>query len=329
MISRSNSLFLTLALGIAVAACSSDSATAPRHQPPAIPAPGSSRSVGDDFTSFDVPGAAGTIALDINGGGTIVGRYLTATTPGTTHGFIRTPEGVFTTIDFPGSSFTVAAGINDDGDIVGQYAVPSAPKQRHGYLLKDGVFTSFDPAGSTFTNVLGINNRGEIVGRYCTLAVCGSVGTGIYHGFLLKDGQFTTLTFPGSTETDAWKISDRHQIVGGFVSSSGEERAFTLRHGRYREVTLPIANPVSMDKGSQNARGDIVGLYCDGAPPCLITPTGTHGFFLSRHTFQTIDYPGAAATSTVGINSRGDIVGGWWDAAAHVHGFLLTRREED
>lgn len=326
---RSSFVFSAIALGITASACSTDSPTTPPARTLNVPAANSTRSVGNNFTSFDVPGSAGTFALDINGGGTIVGRYIAPTTPATTHGFVRTPAGVFTTIDYPGSSFTVAAGINDRGDIVGHYALPSAPRQRHGYLLKDGVFTSFDPEGSTFTNVLGINDRGEIVGRYCTLAVCGSVGTGIFHGFLLKDGEFSTLTFPGSSETDAWKINRRGTIAGGFVNSAREEHVFILRHGKYKELILPISNPVSMDNGGQNAHGDIVGLYCDGAPPCLITPTATHGFFLSRHTFETIDYPGASATSTIGINSRGDIVGGWWDAAAHIHGFILTRHDRD
>lgn len=324
---RPISELLALGLALAASACSTDSPTTPLQ---AIQLRGGKFAALADgtFTSFDVPAAAGTLALDINASGTIVGRYIAPTSPATTHGFIRTPDGQFTTIDYPGSSFTAAVGINAGGDIVGQYALPTAPKQRHGYLLSDGVFTSFDPEGSTFTNVLGINDRGDIVGRYCTLAVCGLVGTGIFHGFLLSDGQFSPVTFPGSAETDAWKINSRGDIAGGFVTG-GEEHAFVMRDGTYTQLTLPISNPVSMDNGGQNARGDIVGLYCDGAPPCVIVPTGTHGFFVSKDGFETIDYPGAAATSAIGINSRRDIVGGWWDAAGHIHGFLLTRNPEE
>lgn len=320
-----------LALGLAATACSTDSPTTPSARALRAGADKSTERVDDNFTSFDVPGSAGTFALDINARGTIVGRYFAPTTPLTTHGFIRTRDGVITTFDYPGSSFTVAAGINARGDIVGHYALPSAPRQRHGYLLRDGVFTSFDPEGSTFTNVLGINNRGDIVGRYCTLAVCRAVGSGDFHGFLLSHGQFAPVTFPGSRETDAWKINSSGRIAGGFVNTAGEELLFVLRHGTYTQLSLPISNPVSMDNGGQNARGDVVGLYCDGPPPCLVVPTGTHGFFLStkRNTFETIDYPGASATSAIGINARRDIVGGWYDAAAHIHGFLLTRHDGD
>jgi uncharacterized membrane protein len=318
-----------LALGFVATACSTDSPTTPSARAVRLAA-GTSAAVADGtFTSFDVPGAVGTLALDINASGTIVGRYFAPTTPLTTHGFIRTPDGEFTTVDYPGSSFTVAAGINARGDIVGQYALPSAPRERHGYLLRDGVFTSFDPVGSTFTNVLGISDRGDIVGRYCTLPVCGSVGTGIFHGFLLSDGEFSPVTFPESRETDAWKINSRGTIAGGFVSTAGDELLFVLRDGAYTRLNLPISNPVSMDNGGQNARGDLVGVYCDGLPPCLIAPTGTHGFFVSADTFETIDYPGAVATSAIGIDSRRDVVGGWVDAAQHFHGYLLTRHGDD
>src|SRR5262245_13156745 len=103
------------------------------------------------ITSFDVPGATNTFALDINAAGFIVGRYLMS---GRTHGLLRTPEGDLTTIDVPGAILTVTAAINNQGDIAGQFALPTAPNQRHGFLLKGGAFTSFDPPGSTFTNVL-------------------------------------------------------------------------------------------------------------------------------------------------------------------------------
>ena len=39
----------------------------------------------------------------------------------------------------------------------------------------------------------------------------------------------------------------------------------------------------------------------------------------------TIDYPGAQATAAVGINERGDIVGGYIDAAGKPRGYLMSR----
>jgi uncharacterized membrane protein len=280
-----------------------------------------------DFTTFDVPGASSTLALDINAEGVIVGRYVIA---GKTHGFLRSKAAEFTTIDFPGSVFTVAAGINRRGDIVGMYSLPAAPTVRRGYLLRNGQFTSIDPPGSNLTNALGINDRGEIVGRFCTLAKCLPFpGNGDYHGFLLREGEFTTINFPGSHETNAFKINDRGQIIGGYGAPDGNELPFVSRKGKFTSIALPGPKQVSQDNGGINGRGDIVGVYCDGAPPCFIGPTRIHGYVLSGDDFTTIDVPGALATAAVGINTRGEIVGYSFDASGSGHGYLLRWGQRD
>jgi len=270
------------------------------------------------LTIFDVPGASRTFALDINAKGEIVGRYLSA---GQNHGFLRDTTGNLTTIDYPGSSFSVASSINDSGAIVGWYTMPAEPI-RHGFLLRDGVFTSFDPPGSTFTNPLGINNRGDVTGRFCTLAVCLAPGAGSFHGFLFRDGVFTLIDVPGGNETNAFKPNNNGAIVGGF-GESGTELLFVLKNGQLTTMALPNGKPVTQDDGGMNARGDIVGTYCDGAPPCLIGPSDNHGFLLSDGQLTRIDVAGATATELTAINARGDMVGGYTDASAKVHSFLL------
>ena len=304
------------AAGVALAACA---------DPGAVAGPASTRRTTVErslepaaLTIFDVPGASRTFALDINAKGEIVGRYLSA---GQNHGFLRDTTGNLTTIDYPGSSFSVASSINDSGAIVGWYTLPAEPI-RHGFLLRDGVFTSFDPPGSTFTNPLGINNRGDVTGRFCTLAVCLAPGAGSFHGFLFRDGVFTTIDVPGSNETNAFKPSDNGAIVGGF-GESGSELLFVLTDGQFTTKALSNGKPITQDDGGINARGDIVGTYCNGAPPCLVGPTDNHGFLLRGDHLTTIDVPGANATSLTAINARGDIVGGYTDASGHTHGLLL------
>lgn len=273
------------------------------------------------FTSLLVPGATGTLPLDINDHGVIVGRYGSA---GRTHGFLRDAAGVYTTIDFPGANFTVAAGLNDSGVVVGWYTFPAAPTVRHGFVLKEGLFTSFDPPGSTFTNVLGINARGDISGRFCTLALCRVPGSGDFHGFFLHGGAFTTIDVPGAHETNAFKVNARGAIVGGFGDVSGGERLFVLRSDAFTTFALPNGKPITQDNGGMNARGDIVGTYCDVALPCVIGVTGTHGFFLSDGELTPIDFPGALATAAAAVNARGDIVGGYVNASGQSRGFLLS-----
>jgi uncharacterized membrane protein len=312
-------LFTTAAAIAILSGCSDrQTVTAPRQVASTARA---DRHIGGAFTSFDPPGSTLTLATDINAPGQIVGRYLNA---GKTHGFLRDPDGTITTIDYPAASLTVAASINDSGAIVGWYSLPVAPAIRHGFLLRDGVFTSFDPPGSTFTNALGINERGDIVGRFCTVAACRPPGSGDFHGFIYRDGQFTVLDVPSATETDAFKPQANDAIVGGFARS-GVEGLFIYRHGDFTTFALPNGKNVSVDDGGVNARGDIVGTYCDLPGICLIGPFPTHGFLWSNGDLTTLDYPGAKATAALGINERGDIAGGYIDANGHPSGFLLRR----
>jgi len=95
------------------------------------------------------------------------------------------------------------------------------------------------------------------------------------------------------------------------------------RKGKFTSIALPGAKQISQDNGGLNGRGDIVGIYCDGAPPCFFGPTRTHGYVLSANDFATIDVPGALATTAVGINTRGEIVGSSFDASGSGHGYLL------
>jgi uncharacterized membrane protein len=283
------------------------------------------------FISFDVPGSANAsgftnaFPLDINASGDVVGRYVAG---GLTHGFLRTAEGSFATIDYPGALFTVAFGINSDGVIVGAYAMVAVPgplTQRHGFLLRGGEFIPFDPPGSVFTNPLGINPEGEIVGRFCTAPPCGRSGSGNYHGFLWRDGDAVTIDPPNARETNAWKISADGDVVGAFRETGGPNRLFLLQGDVFTLFDLPGALPIAQDNGGINARGDIVGVYCDAAP-CDLTSPGTHGFLLGRGELTTIDFPGAVATGAFGINSSGDITGNFVDAGGVNHGYVLTRK---
>src|SRR5205807_2150036 len=99
---------------------------------------------------------------------------------------------------------------------------------------------------------------------------------------------------------------------GGFIDAAGTGRFFLRRNDDVATFDLPGAAATNMDKGGINARGDMVGVYCDAAP-CVVGPTGVHGFVLRDGALTTIDYPGARGTATFGINPRGDVVGAYFD----------------
>jgi uncharacterized membrane protein len=298
----------------AINACSDDSA--PNLTSPVT----SSRGVSEAgaFNTVDFPGATATLLFAINDDGAAVGRYVSA---GRTHGLLRSETGELSTIDFPGSGFTAAGSINNDGDVVGWYTLPASSAIRHGFLLRDGVFTSFDPPGSTFTNTLGINDRGDIVGRYCTRTVCREPGSGDFHGFLLRDGEFTIIDVPGSAETNAWKINSRGDIIGGAGTNAAGVSMFLFGKRELATFGIPVGGALSADNGGINARGDVVGKYCD-ASPCLIGPTG-HGFVITDGGFTRLDVPGALGTSAYGINARRQVVGGYFDASRVLHAYVM------
>jgi hypothetical protein len=130
------------------------------------------------FTSFDPPGATGSLASTVNPSGTVVGAYDT-TAEGTCfnvcQGYQLSGE-KFVTINFPGSGFTFVGGNNPPGDVVGEY-VDSAGVG-HSFLLSHGVFTSFDPPGTVgFSAAAGINPGGTIVGLYFD-------SVGVEHGYI-------------------------------------------------------------------------------------------------------------------------------------------------
>ena len=272
------------------------------------------------YTTVDMPAATSTVLFAINNAAVAVGRYMSA---GRTHGFVRSATGELTAIDVPGSAFTVAGALNNRGDIVGWYILPGAPANRHGFLLRDGEFTTLDPPGSNFTNALGINDRGDIVGRFCTrpASMCREPGSGDFKGFLFREGEFTTLEIPASIEVNAWKISNRGEILGGFGVADGGVELFLLRNGERTTFALPNGKSLSEDNGGLNARGDIVGKYCD-ASPCRTGPTGAHGFAISGGRLTTIDVPGALGTGAFGINARRDVVGGYYDSTGKLHGYV-------
>ncbi len=301
-----------------IAACTDAGAPTAVHEPPAgaSATPMFDRAERGVFTTIEWPGAVSTTPSGINNAGVMVGRYIL----NGTHGWVRGVDGELTTLDYPGATFTVNGGINDRGDIVGWYILPSAPAIRSGFLLKDGVYTTIDPPGSIWTNVLGINNQGDITGRFCTRVPCREPGSGDFHGFLYSDGEYTVIDYPGSIETNAWRITDSGEIVGSYTLAGGEVKLFTYRSGEYTAIPLPAGAALSADNGGINARGDIVGKYCD-ASPCRVGPSG-YAFLMRDGEVTTFRVPGSIGTAAFEINNRGDVIGGYFDAVGKLRSYV-------
>jgi uncharacterized membrane protein len=278
---------------------------------------------GQTYTTFDYPGAVASFGTDINDLGQIVGEY-TFSDLSHRHGYLLR-NGVFTSITFPGAVFTRAVAINRYGDIVGDYILPNGDGklngQDFGYLLRGGVFTSIRFPNSDSTIPAGINANGDIAGWYLDNAGM--------HGFLLSGGIYSSIDFPSAAAyTQAWKVNDTGEIAGRYVGANdGKYHMFILNNGSYTAIPdVPGAFETAVvEDGGLNNTGDIVSQYFSAKDCDLIKSAGClHGFLWSGGVYTTFDFPGSRETMAFGINSSGQIVGPYQDAAGVFHGYLRT-----
>jgi hypothetical protein len=134
-------------------------------------------SIAATITTFNVPGAIGTAAYQLNSSNQTEGYYLDSS--GFAHGFWRDSDGTLHfPIDAPGSIFTVLFGNNDSNWMVGRYG--DSGGITHGlFFVPPNRFVTFDYPGSTFTSLNGINAQGFICGRYLD-------ASGIEHGIIAR-----------------------------------------------------------------------------------------------------------------------------------------------
>jgi probable HAF family extracellular repeat protein len=261
------------------------------------------------FTTLDAPDSIGsTLLLDINDGGQLAGAYDIEG-----HGVLQDRRGNFTTIDHPdGVGETVLAGINNRGQIVG--GILDASRTLRSFLFDDGDFTTIDVPGALSSSALKINDRGQIVGAYSTL-------TNKNHafptrGFLWDAGVATMIDVPGALHTGANGINNSGRIVGDYVDANGVGHGF-IREPDGNFTTIDIPGATSTGISDINDHGQMTGLYVDADGK-------SHGFLWDNGVVTNIDAPGATlATLPLGINNRGDIVGGYFDDARR-HGFVFS-----
>jgi hypothetical protein len=160
-------------------------------------------SVGGTITSFSVPGAVSTVALQLNNSKQLVVGYYDDSS-GIRHGYFRDATGALHfPIDPPGSTETVLFGPNDRNWVVGRYVDSSTPPVTHGlFFVPPDSFFTFDYPGSTFTSLNGINAQGFICGRYRD-------ASGIEHGILAR----VTGTPPTKATGPEMKAFDSRSLV--------------------------------------------------------------------------------------------------------------------
>lgn len=184
------------------------------------------------ITSFDAPGAAGTLGFFLNSDGTAVGPYYDGN--GVNHAYLRTPDGSFTEFDAAGAGSssgqgTFAIGINRSGAVCGDFIDPNGA---HHAFVRDigGTITEFDApdAGNgngQGTEAISINNRGNVTGWYVD-------SSNVYHGYVrAKNGAIAEFDATGAgggggQGTQGFSIN-KYNVIGGWeVDGSGVNHGF-------------------------------------------------------------------------------------------------------
>ncbi len=176
-------------------------------------------------------------------------------------------------------------------------------------MASDWTFQPIDVPDAIQTVANDINSRGDIVGVY----------TGIdkkVHGYLLSQGNLTTIDFPSSKLTRAYGINAQGDIVGVYSDSASHSHGFLLHEGTFTSIDFP--GSTYTDAWGISSDGNIAGTYtyADGASRAYRRT--------QQGDFVALDPPfNFTSAMTHGLNSRGEMVGCWWDTYGTMHSLLL------
>jgi hypothetical protein len=263
------------------------------------------------YTSVDYPGAASTTVWGVSTTGKLVGGYQA----GSQRQAFSVRGGVFTAVTDPalaGSSFVELTKSNTRGDLVGM-SIDSASFVHSFRIDKGGNFRALDFPGASDTAAFGLNSSGVVVGYWDLVDASG--GFLIAHGFRWKNGAFEQIDVPGAADTYVLGVNDRGDMVGLYTSDSGSHAFLLTARGRLYSFDAPVAGTIFTEANDINASGQIVGDY-------VLSDGSQHSFVLSGSHFTTIDYPGAAFTTTWGINEQGEVAGFYQSDT--LHGFTAA-----
>ena len=259
--------------------------------------------------------------LGINSHNVIAGYFGSGATGHPNKGYLLNPphgQGNYVNENFPGSAQTQVTGIDNLGNTSGFWV--TANGTNHGFVEWNGVFASYnDPltphVPGSVNQLLGINNAGNAVGFY-------NDAKGHSHAYELNQatGQFTPIHVPG-VSTVATGINNVGDVVG-IATDAAHNTSNWLKIG---SMTIAFQFPGGSDTQALgiNGKNQIVGSYLDSKGVM-------HGFVLTnpmgpKSHWRSIDDPhGVGSTVVNGINTAGDLVGFYTDAAGNTDGMLAT-----
>jgi uncharacterized membrane protein len=259
-----------------------------------------------------VVGPPGSVGLDINEAGVVVGYYQVS--PTVNHAFLNRGKGLVDLGAYQGTSSNAVA-INDKGQILGHWQTRAG--QVRGYIYDCGKFRDIGVISEVGTTWTGINNAGYA-----------SANDG-NNGFLrAPNGTLTRLGYLPNTSTDpdaylatsTSALNNRNQVTGRSapaVPIEGPLRGFIWTQGTIRDMGDLGGVPISGQ--AINDRGQVTGYAARE------TGFSRVAFLYYRGRIVPIDTrPGASDPYSTGdaINDRGHVVG----YSDHLSGFIWRGR---
>src|SRR5919204_3508802 len=228
------------------------------------------------------------------------------------------PIFAYTTLDDPAAvNGTFATGVNAAGQVVGSYN--DAGNTAHGFIYAGGGYANFnDPDAGNGGDTLadGINNLGQIVGTYINFPQ--------EHGYIKIGNGYPFIVYPLNVNfvTEAHGINSIGEVVGEYVDNAGNSHGFVYLRDLNVFATFAPSDatfPNTALNGINENGTLMVGEHGGAGVP--------EGFLSFGSVYVRLRDPFAAGnlgTNAKGVNDSGQVVGYYYDAGNHSHGFLYS-----
>lgn len=280
------------------------------------------------FEVIDTPTPGATTVQQVSGinnNGVIVGTFRGANN---TFGFVEGPGTPFKQISY--GDFTELLKINDSNQAVG-----NSLRGAFTTTVPSGSFTPIPiPSGFSDLTVAGISNQNVMVGEVTPIGAPFTTKGFVQGGGLpftpFSPGNSGSSEFPNTNGVHPHSIASSHDmlIVGSIEQLGGAGGAFIAQGNPnsdnvYTNISRDL-NLAFQGMGIPSGPAEAWGVNSSGVIVGSFNPRSSRGFMDEANGFTVIDAPNSHSTKVFDINDKGQIVGGFEDQQANVHGFLMT-----